>query len=54
MRNMTEAETASRYVGQDGDIQGKEYFDNPELCAQFLRDYSGVDLLKANLQLTRK
>lgn len=28
--------------GQPADIRGKEVFDNPELCAQFLRDYSGI------------
>lgn len=32
--------------GQPEDIRGKEVFDNPELCAQFLRGYSGVPLLE--------
>ncbi len=33
-------------AAQHRDIRAKDIFDNPELCAQFLRDYAEIPLLK--------
>mgnify|MGYP004543198319 FL=1 len=36
-------------IGQVRDVNNKEVFKNHVLCAQFLRDYAGLDIL-ANVQ----